>query len=583
MQNESTIDHRQHHYARKLLFRTIADLQGPYAIFFLASLVFSTVSFLLPQFFLMFTEGAAKISEISVNEYVAKFLRFGLIIAVVLAVTAFANNYMREWFQLKIERYFRSKVLQRLHHLTMAEIDRVQRGDWLTSVTQDLRSVERFIAESLPGQLRSLCILIGTGAIFVYYSRSMSIVPILVCGVIAVLNLWVQKRIAPLLNEMRDLHGDVIQALLQSLEGIKSIRSYGAEGDQTRRFEKKIAAVERKGLQVARYFGGMMGFNDAATQVLTTFSLTLIMLALSKNEMSLAAALVYPFYLNLFYSAAEYLASSSLDWNAFFIAGARIDEVTRPSTTPRKSARPAWLSQLAETERVALSNVSFGFLSAKPLKIHYNFLLKRREILVILGPSGAGKSTFLEVLSGLRSPFSGSWSIEAVAHSTSGVFPHTALPIELVTYVEQTPYLFEGSILDNLLLGEEQNTGDVWRVIDAVNLKKFVLENGGLHYMLQDGGQNVSEGQRYRLALARALLKNRPFLVLDEPFAALDKHNAELVVEILQQCALDRGVILVTHTVPNGLIPDRIVEFIETPFDVIAAIPQVKEDLRVEY
>lgn len=560
MPHEQRLDGQQKN-AQELLWTIASDLRLPYGVFFAATLVFSAASFLVPQFFLMFTENAAQISAVSIADFLPKFLLCGVLVAAALSVTSFGHSYLREWFQLKVERYLRTKILNRLHRLSSSEIDRVQRGEWLTSVTQDLRNVERFLAESLPGQLRSFLVLVGTSAVFIYYSGWMASVPILACLLIALLNVWVQKRIAPLLYEIRDIHGNVVQSLLQSLEGINTVRSYHAEKYHFRRFESQLVAVERKGLKVARTFGWLLGGNDAATQLLTTLSLTFIMVTLSKGEMALAAALAYPFYLNLFYNSAEFLASSILDWNEFMISGARVAEITQvePMQVRRGGRRNAFAAR--DTIQLDLNDMSFGFDSDAPLKEKVDFTIRRGEIVAVLGPSGAGKSTFLEVMSGLRPAFSGRWQIRNSTHQMHRSFMQEALPLDLVTYVEQKPYIFAGSVRDNLLFGGTCEEEVLRQALSDVNLTDFLRENGGIEYEIQDRGQNVSEGERYRLALARAILQPRPFLALDEPFAALDHKNTALVIEALHQRKQDCGIVLVTHVIPEGLNPDRIIDF----------------------
>ncbi len=556
--NEQTLDVQRKNAYR--LLRAIAfDLRRPYALFCVATLVISAASFLSPQFFLMFTENAATISSVTIADFMPRFVTLGLGIAVVLGATTFANTYLREWFQLKVERYLRMRVLVHLNQFASSEIDGVQRGEWMTSVTRDLRNVERFIAESLPGQLRSLLILFGTAALFVFYSHWMAVVPIAACVLIVLLNTRMHKRIEPLMHELRDLHGNVVQGLLQSLEGHRTIRGYQAEEYQAKRFDRQLDDVERKGLRVARGFGSVLGSNDAITQILTTLSLTFIMMTLAKGEMSLAAALAYPFYLGLFYNSAEFLAGSLLDWNEFFVSGSRVADITKETREHVYQSRVE-ASLVRSALKLELEDVSFGHHAATPLKSGFNFSIRRGEIVVILGPSGTGKSTFLEVLSGLRPGFSGRWRLHAPAHSTGESLFQATVPNELVSYVEQKPYIFEGSIRDNLLLGADVQSDMVWQALEDVNLAAFVHQNGGVGYVLQDNGQNLSEGQRYRLALARALLRDRPFLVLDEPFAALDARNAALVSRTLQECKASRGVVLVTHVVPSFLQPDRVVE-----------------------
>ena len=193
-------------------------------------------------------------------------------------------------------------------------------------------------------------------------------------------------------------------------------------------------------------------------------------------------------------------------------------------------------------------------VDAPPVVEGLDLSLRRGEILAVMGPSGSGKSTLLECLSGLRAPRRGLFRIDG--HELS------AVPIELSVLVEQRPYLFVGTIRENLLLGNrnECTDQDLWDALGSVGLEDTIRSRGGLEEVLADRGLNMSEGQRYRLALCRALLAQRSFVLLDEPFAALDGESIELVVEVLRR-ERDRGVgiVVVTHVEPRGLEPDQIV------------------------
>jgi ABC-type transport system involved in cytochrome bd biosynthesis fused ATPase/permease subunit len=142
------------------------------------------------------------------------------------------------------------------------------------------------------------------------------------------------------------------------------------------------------------------------------------------------------------------------------------------------------------------------------------------------------------------------------------VFPQA--PPFLCAFVEQQPYLFVGTIRENITL-ESATIGDpdVWRALDEVGLCEVVERRGGLDQVLADRGRNLSVDQQYRLALCRALVCGRPFLLMDEPFAALDLQSVDRVVVALQaERAKGTGVLLITHLLPPNLEADCIVEMV---------------------
>ncbi|MDB4527187.1 ATP-binding cassette domain-containing protein [bacterium] len=178
-------------------------------------------------------------------------------------------------------------------------------------------------------------------------------------------------------------------------------------------------------------------------------------------------------------------------------------------------------------------------------------------MIAVMGPSVCGKSTLLECLSGLRAPRAGSFTMGGETHDTA--------PIFAASFVEQRPYLFVGSVKENLLLGNRRHgmeDSEIWSALETVDLAETIKQRGGVNTVLTNRGLNLSEGQRYRLTLCRALLARRPFLFLDEPFAALDKDSISSVVRAVEwQRQTNAGAVIMTHVLPDDLRPDRVVTF----------------------
>ncbi|MCG8603338.1 MAG: ATP-binding cassette domain-containing protein, partial [Verrucomicrobiales bacterium] len=141
-------------------------------------------------------------------------------------------------------------------------------------------------------------------------------------------------------------------------------------------------------------------------------------------------------------------------------------------------------------------------------------------------------------------------------------------------FVEQQPYLFVGSVRDNITLGSESVTDEEVRgALREVGLEELIQRRGGLDHVLTDRGRNLSVGQQYRLALCRALVCGRPFLLMDEPFAALDIESVELVSKAMQQeKAKGTGIMLITHLLPEHLNADRVVEMVAQNEDTSSEI-----------
>ncbi len=165
--------------------------------------------------------------------------------------------------------------------------------------------------------------------------------------------------------------------------------------------------------------------------------------------------------------------------------------------------------------------------------------LRLNQIQVVEAPAKSGKSEWLEQLAGLR----GDTSV-----------------IDRVAYVEQEPYFFQGTLRENLIFGNPQRWSDtiLWQAVHEVGLTSLVMAGKGLHLLISEGGANLTRGERYQIALCRALLLNRPFLVLDEPFLGVDPTTQAMLIEVLHEEAQRKGILIATQNTPSALRVDRL-------------------------
>ncbi len=548
------------------LFKESLSAMGWRYVFFVAAVIgFGLISLLPPQLFRYFTESTQTLNALTADRFLLHLVLFGGVVAAALLVASVANTLIHEWLRLKLEAHLRSQVLHRLHDIPLTVLDGAQRGDWLTRMTGDLGQVETFFTQELPNQIRNVAVLVGAGTLFFYHSGVVALVPLVTAVVLAFINLRVQRRLAPMLAELRQLHGGVFQALIENLDGMRTIRSHAVEPFVQRRFEKRLAEITQKSLHVVRYLGALMGGTELSGQLMVTACLTVVAYAFAHRQLTLEEVLVYPFFIGLFYGSAQSLASSAYDWNRYFIEGGRLGEIlydTRSIGPVLDSS--ARNSIIAESVSLSVSKMQVGQNErvAGPIQ----FKVNRGEIWGIVGPSGCGKSTFLEVLAGLRPALQGASSLSdgegRVLWQLSSEKP-LRLPIGPCAFLEQHPYIFEGTLKENLTFGNSDRLTDtiLWEQLRSVGLELFTRRNGGLEYELKDRGRNLSVGERYRIALCRALLLKRPFLLLDEPFAALDEASVQSVITILEAEKEKSGVILVTHYVPEALSLDGILNF----------------------
>ena len=541
--------------ALRLLRELTRDLGWTYRFYIPAVIALSSAFLLPPRFLQFFTESAQELEALSASRFLLLLGGFGAAIAAILWISTYLGGLLREWLRLRVSVDLRRRSLTAMHGTPLEVFDTAHRGDWMTRITSDLHNVEEFLSDSLPSQIQSLTLVLGSAALFLAHSGPLALIPCVAALLLAILNLRVQRTMAPVLTEARGLEGEVFQDLMENYEGLRTIRSAGAESTVLIRFTNRLESVRRAGMRVIRSMAGLMGVNELASQLVITAILSILGWSIKQGSLTVADVLVYPFFLNVFLGNARSLAASAYEWNRFFVEGGRLAELLEQANDPQADSPPDTTPESVETLRA--EKLSLGFPGSPPLIEDLDLRLRRGEIVALTGPSGCGKSTLLETLAGLRHPRSGTFTLDDL-----GSLP--LLPTELAAYVEQRPYLFVGTIRENLCLGLDESAQPedetLFSILDQLSLARLVKQRGGLQAVLTDRGLNLSEGQRYRFALCRALLSRRPFLLLDEPFAALDDTSLATVAVALNGIASSGiGIVMATHQLPETIVFDRVV------------------------
>lgn len=549
-------------YCFRLLREVIGKLGWSYRLWIPATVILSAVELLPPQFLQYFTEGTQNLDQLNGADFLTRLLIFGACIAAVQWLAILLGGILDEWLRLTISIRLKKDAVAGMGRTRIDALDTALRGDWMTRMSGDLGSTEDFLTQSLPDQVRSATMLVGSAALFFWFSGAIAFLPLVAAVFLAWFNIAVQRKVAPVLDEVREIEGGIFQAMIETFEGLRTIRSYGAASFTHGRIGSMLQNAYRAGMKVVKLMAGLMGLNEFVSQLIVTGLLALIAYRVRGDQLTANEALVYPFYINLFLGSAKGLVASAYDWNRFFIEGGRLASLLYDESKQEEDPAEIFgdFRERAEAvQRMEARGLTIAYGDDPPVIEGFDFSLARGELVALMGPSGCGKSTFAESFSGLRRVNGGRFAVE-LENGAEESFPQA--PNFLSAFVEQQPYLFVGTIRDNITLGMERaDDGEVRDALRETGLAEVVEERGGLDAFLGDRGRNMSVGQQYRLALCRALVSGRPFLFLDEPFAALDVESVNLVIEALHEERRNgTGIVLITHILPEGLNPDRVVE-----------------------
>jgi len=543
--------------ALKLLWATLCKTQRG-SLGFLLSVSFFGLVVLLPTelirvYVLKMTAGG-----VPLGGEIVFFVIWGCVLSVLVFSARAMLVWLQEKFSLAIESHLRRDVLIHLQGHSLDDFSELDRFQWATQLKLDLSGVERFITESLTNQIKHGMIVVLIAVVFPYHGGILALVSLGITFIFGVSNFWVQSILERLTVESKALHGRAFHSLVENLDGLKTLRSFEAEPYVQRRFELQLIDLKRQGMGLARQLALLVGTHQALSQTLMVLLLIVVATQAINGRISVENAVVFPIFIGLFWKSLQPLMLACTGWTRFFIEGGRLAEFYE-CTHGSDEGDEFELPQIGASS-VTLDGIRVGSAN-EPSHAPFHLNLLKHQVAVVLGGEGTGKSTLVEVLAGLRHFESG--AIHLLDQQGKAFWSRVGpgkLPIGLVALVEQDPYIFKGTFIENITLGIRRQFSDVqiWNAVERAGLYEFAQLRGGLNFELKDSGSYLSSDERYRIGLARALLLDRPILVLDEPFASVSESESHHLINLIRLESNRRTVVLTAASMPKQLESDPI-------------------------
>ncbi len=431
-------------------------------------------------------------------------------------------------FEQKVIFDLRSDLYSHIQFLPLRWFDNRATGDLMTRVIEDVNSVERVLIDGIEqGSVAVLQVVIVLGVMF-YLNAKLALValapfPVLIAGALTytLTAHWryrLQRRAASAMNAL--LH--------DNLSGIRQIKSFVREKEEHARFNRVSDELRRATLVVMRVwaiYSPSMSMFEAIGAVLVLGFGSRAVLNGTLQMGDLVASLMLMAFL---YDPISRLHQLNQLVQAGRAAGERVFEILD------EAIEPGWIDKNKSTAQVAgdirYEDVCFSYAEGLPALSHIFFHARPGETIALVGATGAGKSTLVSLLVRFYELSSGQIYIDGKSIRD---YELQALR-EAIGVVTQESFLFNGSIRENLLMGKPSaNETELWRAVEAANARNFIERlPGGLESIVGERGVKLSVGEKQRLSIARALLKDPPILILDEATASVDT-----ATERLDNCA----------------------------------------------
>jgi ATP-binding cassette subfamily B protein len=465
------------------------------------------------------------------------------IIAIVGAVSAYFEKYLTTSVSQWVGHDLRRTLYHHIHRLSLAEHDEARTGDLITRVTSDIEAVQDFINSALLGMLVNVMTLVGMIGVMFYLNWRFTLIALSVAPVLFLVVYYYTRRIKSASRAVRKQEGQLLSIVQEVLTSIRVVKAFAREDYEQQRFETESLANVEAGLQ-ARSIKARL---SPLVEVIVAIGTCLVLwygarLALA-GELSAGVLIVFLLYLGKMYKPMRDLSKMTDTVSKALVGYERIREVLDIESRVQdvRGARPAPRFK----GQIEFSQVTFSYAEGNDALKDVSFKIDAGQVAAIVGPSGTGKTTLVSLIPRFYDPVSGHVAIDG-----TDIRKYQLKSLrDQISFVLQDTLLFRATIRENIAYGKPNAApAEIRRAAELADAHEFIEQMpDGYDTMVGERGLSLSGGQRQRIAIARAIIRDTPILILDEPTAGLDAASEHAVIGALDTLMKGRTSVVIAH------------------------------------
>lgn len=460
------------------------------------------------------------------------------------------NNH----FEQRVIFDIRSDLYQKIQRLPLKWFDSRRTGDIMTRVIEDVTAMERILIDGIELGLISVIQILAVGITMYWLNPYVAMWATLPLPLLA-LGAWIYTRNArERYKAQRDAASDLNARLHDSIAGIRQIKAYAAEREEHDNFNGLSGIMRKTTLRVMKWWAfynpSMSFFNNIGYALVLGFGGYEVM----QGHMEMGSLISFFLLLSLFYEPVSKLHQLNQMALSSRAAADRVFEILDSEDEP--DATGGTLLNTPIKGAVEFKDATFAYDENQPTLNKVSITAKPGQTIALAGTTGAGKSTIVNLLCRFYEYDSGSISIDQQELNTLS----KGSLRKAIGYVTQEAFLFNGTVRENLSLADRDADDDaLWKALAAARAADFVRElPDQLDTNIGERGVKLSGGEKQRLSIARALLKDPPILLLDEATASVDNQTELLIQQALDELMKNRTSIVIAHRLSTIQNADRI-------------------------
>lgn len=481
----------------------------------------------------------------------------GLSFVIWSAESLFEYLYALLWRNLAqtVQHELRLEAYAHLQRLEMGFFESSSSGRLLAILNDDINQLERFLDHGANEVLQLITTVLAVGGAMVWLSPAVAGVSFLPIPLILWGSLHFQKRLQPRYREVRERSGDLASRLANNLGGMLTIKSYAAEQWESERLCEQSRAYQRSNSKAIRLSAAFIPLIRFA--ILFAFLAILVIGGLQawRGAIDVGTYSFLVFITQRLLWPLTSLGRTLDDYQRAMASTQRVlDLVDTPIAIP-SGDRP--LPRQSVRGQIRFEGVNFGYSGRELLLRDFDLEIPAGSTLGIVGATGSGKSTIVKLLLRLYELQSGTIRLDGQPVQTLELGDLR----KAIGLVSQEVFLFHGTVAENIAYGSfEASRSAIERAAQLAEASRFIEAlPQGYDTVVGERGQRLSGGQRQRIALARAILKNPPVLILDEATAAVDNETEAAIQRSLDRITAERTTLVIAHRLSTVRHADRIV------------------------
>ena len=474
-------------------------------------------------------------------------IKFAAIAVLAIALFGALCTYAEKLLTTRVGQWVMHDLRQTLYfhiqRLSLAYHDQTSTGDLLSTVTSDIDSIQSFISSNLLDALIDVLTLAGMVGVMFYINWQFTLIALSVAPLLGLVVFKYTRSIRKASREVRKKQGEMVSVMQEVLSSMRVVKAFAREDYEVHRLEEESL----ENVEIALRARALKARLSPLVEVIVAIGTGLVLwfgarLVLAGSLLP-GSLVMFIWYLGKMYKPMQDLSKMTDAYSKAAIGYERIREILDMDGEVRDQPGARKVSRLRG--QIEFDHVTFGYDPKSPTIEDMSFRIEPGQVAAFVGPTGAGKTTIISLISRFYDPISGAVKIDGVDVRR---YQQRSLR-EHISVVLQETVLFQGSVWQNIAYGKPNaSRAEILKAAELANATEFIEKMpNGYDTLVGERGVTLSGGQRQRIAIARAVIRNTPILILDEPSSGLDAESEKLVFEALDRLMKGKTSIVIAH------------------------------------